>query len=555
MSLAVLKDNYRTYFKKCLRIRNKESQIVPFEVNEAQSRLIDTIERWKASNPDETKRPTLYIIILKARQLGFSTATEGVFFHDLNFGFNKVAMIVSYDEDSAVTINDMADRFYKYLPQVIKPKRRPSRGKGILFENPKFDDSRPIGETNNPGLQNKFLVETAKNLNAGSSYTINYLHISELAKWDKPEETMTSIMQSVPDYGAIVIVESTAKGMNYFQGLWENAESGNNNFVPLFVAWYENVKYRSPYTGFDLTDYECEIKELYGLDLDQLQWRRNTIKDKLNGDGNLFKQEYPCNPMEAFLTTGTPVFNNQLVTNRLMYLRKNPAILTRGSFVYAYEREQIVDKSIRFVEDENGQVAIYEQPIKNVPYVLGGDTAEGGKDFSVGQVLNNITGKQAATWRGHMDTDLFAKQMYCMGKYYNNALEAIEVNFDLHPVKELERLRYSRQYKREVLDEITGKKQHKYGFRTDRVTRPVIIAELVAIVRESIGLINDIDTLNEMLTFVRNDEGRPEAQEGKHDDTIMALAIAHKARVQQSMTMFEEYEPEDYEAAFGRTGY
>ena len=40
-----------------------------------------------------------------------------------------------------------------------------------------------------------------------------------------------------------------------------------------------------------------------------------------------------------------------------------------------------------------------------------------------------------------------------------------------------------------------------------------------------------------MLTFVRNEKGRPEAQEGAHDDLVMALAIAHYIRDQQEMTV------------------
>src|SRR4051794_29631442 len=108
-ALRQLMSDYNLYFEKCLKIRTKDAKVEPFIINDAQGRLIKIINDWKASESDESKRPTLYIIILKARQLGFSTATEGVFFHDLNFSFNKVAMIVSFDEDSAVTINDMAD--------------------------------------------------------------------------------------------------------------------------------------------------------------------------------------------------------------------------------------------------------------------------------------------------------------------------------------------------------------------------------------------------------------------------------------------------------------
>lgn len=533
-ALKELINDYDTYFKSCLKIRNKEAQIVPFETNEAQDRLIKIIEDWKASEPDESKRPTLYIIILKARQLGFSTATEGVFFHDLNFSFNKVAMIVSFDEDSAVTINDMADRFYKYMPQAIKPKRRPSRGKGILFENPRFDDSQPISKENDPGLQNKFLVETAKNLNAGSSYTINYLHISELAKWDKPEETMTSIMQSVPDFGAIVIVESTAKGMNYFQELWDNAEQRKNNFVPLFVAWFENPKYRAPYTGFDLTPYEREIKEAHKVDNDQLQWRRNTIKDKLNGDENLFKQEYPCVALEAFLTTGTPVFNNEIIMRRIRELESQPSG-ERGNLIYVGEQE----KKLVFTPHEHGWITIYKHPEKDRPYSAGADVAKGveGGDYDAAPMIDNITLEQVAAFHGHLNVDLYAEELYKFGQYYNFALLGPEINFNPGIVLQLEKLKYPKIYMSQNMATIGKEIKMSFGWTTGMTNRNAIISELVEYVREHSHLVKDIGFLRECLTFIKNKQGRPEAMEGKHDDRVMAYAITLAIRHQQSMLL------------------
>ena len=538
-ALKQLMTEYKLYFNKCLKIRDKAAQIVPFVTNAAQDRLLTIINDWKASEPDESKRPTLYIIILKARQLGFSTATEGVFFHDLNFSFNKVAMIVSYDEDSAVTINDMADRFYKYLPQAIKPKRRPSRGKGILFENPRFDDSQSISKTNDPGLQNKFLVETAKNLNAGSSYTINYLHISELAKWDKPEETMTSIMQSVPDYGAIVIVESTAKGMNYFQELWDNAEQRKNNFVPLFVAWFENPLYRAPYTGFEITKYEQEIKEAYNLDNDQLQWRRNTIKDKLNGDENTFKQEYPCNAMEAFLTTGTPVFNNEIVIKRIRELESNPTG-ERGNLIYVGEQE----KKLVFTPDQHGWITIFKHPEKDRPYIAGADVAQGveGGDFDAAPMLDNITLEQVAAFHSHLNVDLYAEELYKFGIYYNNALLGPEVNFNPGIIINLEKLRYPKLYMRQDIHTISKDIKMTFGWLTGIPNRNAIISELVEYVREHSYLIKDVMFLRECLTFIKNKQGKPEAMEGKKDDRVLAYAITLAIRGQQT-TLLPKVQP------------
>lgn len=242
---------------------------------------------------------------------------------------------------------------------------------------------------------------------------------------------------------------------------------------------------------------------------------------------------------------GKTVFNTQLVTNRLIQLKERSKVIKRGNLVYRLDdAERIIDKTIEFVEDwENYSLSVYEEPIDLTPYVIGGDTAEGGHDWSIGKVRNNITWNEAAVWRAQMDTDLYAKDMYCLGRMYNDALIGIETNFDTHPVKELKRLGYSKQYVREILDKVTKEVQWKHGFVTTKVTRPIIVSKYVAMVREHIELFHDEKTLEEMLTFVRNQNGKPAAQEGHHDDTIMADAIALEIRTQQSMEKLPFVEP------------
>lgn len=230
---------------------------------------------------------------------------------------------------------------------------------------------------------------------------------------------------------------------------------------------------------------------------------------------------------------GRTVYNGKIVTERLIQAQHERPLM-RGTFVYDYVGEQIVDESIRFVPDDNGPLKVWEPPQKGWPYVLGGDIAEGGLDWSTASVRNNVTLRQAATWRGQMDTDLYAKQMYCLGRWYNNALIGIETNFDLHPVKELERLGYRKQYVRETMDRYSGQVQEAFGFKTTKITRPVIIAKHVALAREHIDTFSDPVLLDEMLTFVRNEQGRPEAQDGKHDDMILADAICYEIRSQQT---------------------
>lgn len=127
--------------------------------------------------------------------------------------------------------------------------------------------------------------------------------------------------------------------------------------------------------------------------------------------------------------------------------------------------------------------------------------------------------------------------MYCLGMYYNNALIGIEANFSTYPIRELERLGYTYQFVREEEDTYTGKLAKRLGFKTSSISRPRILAGLQTIVLEHSNLLNDKDTMEEMLVFVRNEKGRPEAKEGEHDDLVMGLAIAYDIREQQRFSL------------------
>ena len=230
---------------------------------------------------------------------------------------------------------------------------------------------------------------------------------------------------------------------------------------------------------------------------------------------------------------GQTIFDAQKVSERLSQLA---GPVKRGEFTFAtwYSPEAnevlIDDSTIRWVEMDTGPIQIYQEPAPGGAYVIGADTAGEGSDFNVGQVIDHITGQQVCTIRGQMDEDLFAKQLYCLGKHYHTALVSIEANFSSYPIRELERLRYPRQYVRQAEDSFTHRIRQSYGFKTSSVTRPLVIAGLVEVVREHPEWLNDRDTLNEMLTFVRNENGRPEAQEGAHDDCVMSLGIAYYTR-------------------------
>ena len=324
--------------------------------------------------------------------------------------------------------------------------------------------------------------------------------------------------------------------------------------INCFYEWWKTKEYRLNFAS-------NEIKEEFINDIEKkndwiyvrLRWLKNDVKlepeqlywyyKKYEAylDKDLIKQEYPCSPEEAFLLSGKTVFDTETLLARLKQI---PKPLKIGYFEYDYDGQKI--SNIRWTNDKNGFIRIYKVP--NSPsitkYCIGGDTAGDGSDNYTGHVLDAKSGEQVAVLKHQFDADQYTRQMYCLGKYYSckhgerieDALICIESNFDSYPIRELQRLGYYHMYVREKIDEYTGKLEKKYGFRTTSITRPTIISYLIELVREHPELINDEDTIHELLTIVKNEKGRIEAPVGGHDDQMMGLAIAHESRNQVRFT-------------------
>lgn len=224
---------------------------------------------------------------------------------------------------------------------------------------------------------------------------------------------------------------------------------------------------------------------------------------------------------------GKTIFDAKAINKRLGEITKP---LRVGYF--SYSDNGLTLSRIKWVSDPDGPIKLYRFPNKGQKFCIGGDTSGEGSDYFVGQVINVETGDQVAVLRQQTDPDLYTRQMFCLGVYYNTALIGIEANFDTYPIKELLRLGYKNQFVREREDTFGSSTEKAYGFRTTTITRPVIISELVKLVREDTHIFNDKDTLEEMMSFIRNDRGKAVAAPGAHDDLVMAIAIAYRIKEQ-----------------------
>lgn len=509
----------REYIEACLKIKTKSGAVVPFRLNGAQRKLYAVAKKQQ----DEGK--PVRLIILKARQLGFSTLTEGLIFHACATRENVNALIVAHREDATANLFRMSKLFYDELPAPIKPMLRASNAQELVFENPsKLRSEREAS----PGLRSRIRCATAGGRGIGRSDTLQCVHLSEYAFWpdgaDGKASTLAGILQAVPSTpGTMVVIESTANGFEDFKERWDAAVAGENDFEAVFFAWFENPDYAMPVVpGTEWTPEERELQKTYTLTDEQLQWRRWCIANNCGGNIDMFRQEYPASPGEAFLHSGTGVFDNAQIVLRLEQL---PAGAARGEFTDG-----------EWTDTETGAVVLYEQPEEGVPYVLGGDTAGEGSDWFTAIVINNVTGRIAARLRRQYSEPEYVRQVYALGKYYNDALVALETNFSTYPVMKLQEMEYPNQYSREREDTYTRQTKKSYGFRTDRLSRPRAIANLVEVFSSHPQWFTDRELLGEMLTFCYNEDHRPEALAGKHDDLVMAAAITYTVRHRQRMT-------------------
>lgn len=545
--------NPREYCEAFLKIRDKKQRLVPLKFKPAQVHLYEAIKREV-----EAGRPPR-MLVLKGRQEGISTATEALMFHDSATRKMVNTLIVAHRNDATEALFNMNKLFLDELPNMLRPMRKNSNAKELVFENPTKD---PQEKQKKPGLRSRIRCIPAGGKGQGRSLTFSNVHCSEFAFWPGDKmQTLLGIMQTVPDdINTLVVIESTANGYEEFEALWRGAENGENGWIPVFLPWYLEPEYRKDVDpGTEWTEEERKLQAEYGLDEEQLAWRRWCIRVNCGGDAALFRQEYPNTPDEAFLLSGEAFFDNEVIMARR---KRAPEPLRTGLFEHDEPAAGGAPRNWNFSENEKGCIRIFEEPVRGHPYVLAGDTAGEGSDNFTAYVLDNTNGKQVAELQWPASEIFYARQIFCLGHYYNDALIGIEANFSTYPVKKLEEWGYPALYTRERVDTYTGETVKAFGWRTDRSTRPLALAELHTVMEENPEAVQSKWTLGEMLSFVYDAERKPQAAAGKHDDLVMAAAIAYSIRGQQKSTAAKEdavrtrWTPdmlEDYNAADAAT--
>jgi hypothetical protein len=256
------------------------------------------------------------------------------------------------------------------------------------------------------------------------------------------------------------------------------------------------------------------VKKEYGWWWGYTREEVELIKRRMNNPMK-FAQEYGL----EFLSSGRPVFDHNSVKRQ----KKN--ILKVGDDV------PLADGKYHkvCVEDD---LRIYRQPEPGKLYVVGADVAEGvtGGDYSVAMILDRMTGEEVAFFRGHVAPDTFGDMLNKWGRKYSNALMVVEVNnHGLTTITILKQLLYPTLYFRPQKFEVVGVKYtNKLGWKTTKVTRPLLIDDFAQAVRDSVLTIHSKELLDEMSVFVYDRSNNMVPQEGFNDDTIFAAGIGYQ---------------------------
>lgn len=533
---ARLRTDFPYFCEQFIKIKNKRAEIVPFVLHKYQVRLWETMQKQeKAGLP-------VRIIVLKSRQLGFSTMMQAYLLWRTITNPYSGCLTVAHDDKSSSQLFSKIEFAYENLPsglldELESIKNTAIRGKKLTFGS---------------GLDSEFHVDTAGNKNVGRSMTFQRCHLSEVAFWDDIEKTMYGLMAALGKRpGTECVIESTANGLGtYHYRLWERACSGESMWEPFFCGWSEDSDCTMPAPeGFTKTKEERDLARRHNLSDDQVYWRRITIEDECGGDVDLFRQEYPIEPDEAFIVSGNPYFGPKVIEKAFKNI-KDP--VNWGDIELVNGKPTIVRGRDEGVPKEKASWWIWKTPEAGHAYAIGADVAGGtGKDFSAAHVLDITSEEYVATFKGKLDPDEFAYQLRWMGLTYNVALIAPEKNGEGRAtlLTLYKQIHYPRIFFHQDQEDWSGGVRDSYGWRTTVRSRPTMLAQLAAAGREQTPKLWCERTVKEMASFIRVESPQrlAEAAEGANDDMVISAGIANASEVRINASVFvdlKEYQTE-----------
>lgn len=552
----------------CIKIKAKTGGRVRFKLNYAQIKVLEKCEELrKAGKPID-------IIICKARQWGGSTFSI----------FYQMWLALKWKESHSFVVaaqnKTVAKSIVRMLTQAVKSYPAWDLGlpEGETLQLANVDDTcYEFRDSHKQRVRDHDIyVGTIKEPDGIRGFATSGAHYSEVGVWDdtperRPGDLIRSIAGGIPVMPyTMQVMESTPKGAgNFFHETWRNAKNDESNFNALFIPWFF-----IPHDTLPIDDMEEFVEWLVGGKDDQQpqgRWKDSgahywwlwTLGATLEGinwyrykrlsynDYALMASEAPSDDIEAFQFSGTKVFDFREV-DAMRETCKPP--IAEGELVSDAGKGKGVLKNIRFHSKRQGDLKIWEFPDKEAHisnrYLTVVDVGGRSKkaDWSVIRVFDRFMmtmgGKPelVAQMRYHTDHDLLAYDAVRIAEYYNHSLLVFESNtfetkdkerdtdgnmieFILDTISGIYTNLYARSSEAEQINPGAPK---RWGFHTNTLTKPAIIANLIECIRDRLYVERWNPCLDEMAMYQKNDKGQfsAPAGEGNHDDMLMCTAIA-----------------------------
>lgn len=511
------------FIQNLLYIKTKDAQLQLLKYRHGQRQVAKLVRSLEKQN-----KP-VRIYILKSRQIGISSSCASMVFTKTYCQNNVDSMIIAHDKKRAAKILAMCHLFYAHLPEdlripLIKSSTTELRWGAI-----------------NSGVE----VITGGSSNASRGGTPLIVQASEIAFYRDLFGQMGSLEQAVPFIpGSIIMLETTANGAGTdAHQLWQAAGEGEVAYQQCFLDWKDDPLEQLPPFSSDLIQAAYlerifadnpELKgrmEHYDLSPRQIGYYYETLKYKCYGDELLMCQEYPCDPEEAWISGGTPLFNAQTLGKYRMKCRDGELYIPQKNFERIHDLE--VDNHLDRTSDK--YIEVWEPPVGGCSYLIGADCAAGFADSDYGSafVINRKTMNMVAEVHGRFEPDEFAKILGSMARCYNQAIVAPETDGVGLAVLACLQQFYYRIYHWRMIDAYGLKITNRLGWSTNSQSRPIMISEGKRLFKDrakwpdTMGLfIRSKALVDELRTFVVSGmANRPSASSGCHDDRVMAWLI------------------------------
>jgi len=529
------------------KIIDKKRRIIQFRRNSVQKYLVE--------------RLTGRDIILKGRQHGITTQMVIEMLDNVLFLPNYTAAIIAHRKEDLQKIFNKVRIAFEYLPTTFTMQSGEEWEKPI----PQYDSKNELYFP-----KNNSRIYVALELRGD---TINHAHISEAAFIKDAENKMAATLEAVPEMefetikiyentkeyfarlkskqerieklacrvrkvarNGIITIESTANGATgWFHDAWNEAEDGENEFKPHFLGWQMNPEYESdPGDDFKLDATDSAYKSRHELTDRKMSWylkKRKRLKAKM-------PQEYPTTADEAFLHSGRSALDLKMVK---FWPVEEPMKIDNKILDQILDTHLIPPESKFLVRTFlRNNLHLWRMPKEKCEYVIGGDVSEGiedmpengekgGSDWSVLQVIRRDTIEQCAQFRAKIDPSKLHLIAIALGHFFNFAVIGVENNnHGISVVQNLDASEYPKelQFVEEITDHKTKKKRKRLGWKTDLRSRPILLDHFAACIADDLVLFRSKILQKECTHFIIRSNGKSEADDGYHDDTILATGIA-----------------------------